>query len=280
MIDDLDEVLRKLLVRELPIKNGEVDIKFDQPRREWSARLSRPTLNIFLYDVRENQKLRQAQPMWETEIHPDGTATQKRKPFRMDLHYMITAWATEPEDEHRLITRTLMTLFRFANLPEDLLPESLLIQNKPISIMAAQYSELHNPTDMWNVLDNEIRPAISLIATLAFDPHQPYRVPLVRERELVVGQSRRPFADELDAPEDADIFWTIGGRLKSKKPLDPEQIHMTLVERGTNVLLTAEGCFTIGRLKAGAYTLEVTAGEKPPRRYSITVPTADIDLEV
>ena len=43
MFHDLDEVLRQLLIEEIPIKNGEVDIEFDQPSREWSARLSRPT---------------------------------------------------------------------------------------------------------------------------------------------------------------------------------------------------------------------------------------------
>src|SRR5512137_1156548 len=108
MIDDLDEVLRQLLIRELPIKNGEVDVQFDQPKREWSAKVSRPTINLFLHDVRENAKLRQTQPMWDLTQNPDGTVTQRRKPVRVDLHYIITAWATEPEDEHRLLGRTLM----------------------------------------------------------------------------------------------------------------------------------------------------------------------------
>jgi hypothetical protein len=43
MMDDLDETLRKLLLREQPAKNCEVDIQFHRPRREWSANLSRPT---------------------------------------------------------------------------------------------------------------------------------------------------------------------------------------------------------------------------------------------
>jgi hypothetical protein len=98
MIDDLDEVLRQLLIREIPIKNGEVDIAFDQPSREWSAKLSRPTLNLFLYDARENQKLRQTQPMWEVERQQNNTAVRHRRPARLDLHYMITAWAADPED--------------------------------------------------------------------------------------------------------------------------------------------------------------------------------------
>ena len=59
MFDELDEALRRLLIREIPIKNNEVDISFDQPKSEWSARLNRPTVNLFLHDVRENTKLRQ-----------------------------------------------------------------------------------------------------------------------------------------------------------------------------------------------------------------------------
>src|SRR5262245_35297622 len=114
MIDDLDEALRQLLTRDLPIKNGEIDISFDQPKRELSARLSRPTLNLFLYDLAENKKLRQANPgMWEIEHDSNGQATKRRREVRVDLRYMITAWATEAEDEHRLLTRTLLALFRY-----------------------------------------------------------------------------------------------------------------------------------------------------------------------
>src|SRR5262245_3184174 len=125
MIDDLDEALRQLLIRELPVKNGEIDITFDQPKREWSARLSRPTLNLFLYDLAENKKLRQTQPLWDIEHDNNGVARQRRKPVRMDLRYMITTWAAEPEDEHRLLTRILMALFRHPHLPAEVLPESL-----------------------------------------------------------------------------------------------------------------------------------------------------------
>lgn len=280
MIDELDEVVKKLLMREMPIQNGEVDIEFDQPKREWSARVSRPTLNIFLYDIRENQKLRQTQPMWENELDPNGHATQRRKPVRIDLHYMLTAWATEPEDEHRLLTRALMALFRFANLPDDLLPESLQGQGKPIPMMVAQYSELNNSTDIWNVLDNEMRPAISIIITLSIDPYTPLTVPLVTQREIRIGPSTVPATHRLDDETTSDNFWTIGGRLTSKKPLEVEKITMMLLERGEKVVVQPDGQFAIGRMRAGAYTLEVAVGSDPARRYSISVPAADFVLEV
>ena len=63
MLADLDETIRRLLVDELPVKNGEIEISFDQPRRDWSSRISKPTISIFMYDVRENNVLRRHQ--WE-----------------------------------------------------------------------------------------------------------------------------------------------------------------------------------------------------------------------
>ena len=280
MIDDLDEVLKKLLERELPIKNGEVDIQFDHPKREWSARLSRPTINIFLYDIRENQKLRQTMPMWETERQADGTASQRRRPVRVDLYYMITAWATAPEDEHRLISRTLMALFRFATIPEELLPATMPPQAKQIPIMVAQYNELQNATDIWNVLDNEMRPVLSLITTVSFDPYTEWAVPLVRSREITVGPSSLPISRRLDSRADVQPLWTIGGQLRSAKPLDSSQVRLTLVDYGEVVPLQPDGRFTIGRLRPGGYTLEVVAGSGPARRYSISVPAPDYVLDI
>lgn len=276
MIDDLDEALRQFLIQEMPIKNGEIDIAFDQPRREWSARLSRPTLNLFLYDVRENQKLRQAQPVWETTHNPDGTVTQRRKPVRVDLHYMITAWAAEPDDEHHLLTRALMALFRFPHLPENTLPESLRAQPVPLPIMVAQIDEFRSPTDVWNVLDNEIKPAIACVITVALNPYQPITGPLVRTRELRFGQAGLPWLQRLDT--EADRFWTIGGTLHSDQPI--EKMRMVLLERGDEVSLQADGRFAVGRLRAGEYTLQVTRDGEKPQQFKIQVPSADYDLRM
>lgn len=275
MINDLDEALRLLFIRELPIKNGEVEIAFDQPKREWSARLNRPTINMFLHDIRENNKLRQARPTWTTERN-NGSFTQRLKHVRVDLHYMITAWANNPEDEHRLLTRTLMGLFRTPELPDDLLPDSLQDQPAPISILIAQENTLRNPAEIWSALDNEIRPTIPLVITMALNPYEPITGPLVRERELRIGPSSIPLFQQLDE-DAAAYFWTIGGTLHSDKPL--EDMQLILVEQGLKVDLQPEGRFAIGNLKSGNYTLEVLAKGRKPRNFKITVPSADYDLE-
>jgi hypothetical protein len=276
MIDEIDEVLRQLLIQEMPIKNGEIDIAFDQPRREWSARLSRPTLNLFLHDLNENRKLRQAQPMWEVE-RDNGNATFHRKAARIDLHYMITAWANEPEDEHRLLSRVLMSLFRHPQLPEELLTEGLQNQPVPIAVMAAQSEELRNPADLWSAMDNEQRPSIACVITLALNPYQPTTTPLVRDRELRIGPSQNPGSQQLDTGVAVDRFWTIGGRLRSAKPLD--DVRLTLLEKQQDIPLQSEGRFSVGNLRSGEYTLEVVVGQQA-NTYQITVPAPDYELEV
>ena len=281
MIEDLDEALRHLLMRELPIKNGEVDIQFQQPRREWSARLSRPTLNLYLFDVRENLKLRHTMQGWDIERRPDGTAVQRRRPFRADLHYLVTTWATEPEDEHRLLSRTLMALFRVPELPTEILPESLLDQPAPISLKVAQPDTDQNLTDFWSAMDNELRPAIVCIVTLALNPYQPITGPLVRTRELRFGQAEYPAgAQKLVKPGGSDVYWSVGGILHSREVLDLTKVRLTLLERGVEIEIRPEGRFSIGNLEAGDYTLEVKDNGETSRRFPIKVPAPDYDLEI
>ena len=83
MIDDLDDALRDLLIREMPIKNNEIDISFGQPNKEWSSRLSRPTLNLYLHDIRENPTLRRDQNFAELERRPDSVV-HRRPPLMAD----------------------------------------------------------------------------------------------------------------------------------------------------------------------------------------------------
>ena len=278
MIDDLDEVLRKLLVRDLPIKNGEVEIKFEQPKREWSARLSKPTLNVYLYDLRENLKLRGSEN-WQISRNKDGTVSQKRNPVRMNLHYIITAWANDPDDEHRLLTRVLMALFRHSDLPKELLPPSLQNQPAPITIQVAQEADLEKPSDVWNVMDNEMKPAVVLTITLVLDPYEAILAPIVRTRELTFGQAAAPQqAQVLVELAGRSVYWTVGGELRSKKPL--ASLNLALVERGDIIRLDENGRFTVGRLRAGDYTLAVSSNGEVLKTFPITVPSPEYELEL
>lgn len=282
MIADLDETLRQLLVAELPIKNGEIDIQFDQPKREWSARLTKPTINLFLYDVRENTTLRQHQ--WEAVKNGRGApASRKRTPFRVDCCYMLTIWAAEPEDEHRLLTRVMLTLFRYPILTKDRLVGSM--QNQPFDVAAqlAVPDRLTNPAEVWSALDNEIRPTIPYLVTIALDPWTEVTGPIVRTFTLRTGQSRTlPLQPVLDADGVAAEVSYIAGIVHAKNG-DP-QVNIEVAVKGTGFLTTTdnEGRYILGGLPSGAYTLVAWPASGKPRQKQVTIPAAsgDYDIEI
>lgn len=128
MINDLDLTIHELLRREMPeIADDQVAVSFQIPTEDWASKLgSTPTINCFLYDVRDNPVLRQHQ--WEAVNgnEPGTKHQQKRTPLRMDCFYLITAWSpaderTRPFQEHRLLSDVLMALARhpILNLPPD-----------------------------------------------------------------------------------------------------------------------------------------------------------------
>jgi hypothetical protein len=282
MIDDLDELLRKILIREMPVKNGEVDIVFDLPKREWSSRLNRPTLNLFLYDIRENATLRQ--PEWEIQKGENGGYSKRRSPARENLSYMATAWGADPEDEHRLLSRTAMALYRTPTLPgpnvsKDMLPESLLDQPMPIPVRVAQHDHLTNPAEVWSALDNEMRPSVSCVITLALNPYQTFTGPLVRTRDLRFGHAvDLPFEERLDEAAGGDRFWMVGGSLQGGEGLDSPRL--TLVEQGRRIPLEDGDRFVVGNLQEGEYTLELAAEGRKPSQHKISVPSDDYDIEL
>src|ERR1700712_3673499 len=98
MIRDVDDTLKELLVKKMPIDPiDSIDVKFDMPNKEWSATVTKPTINLFLYDVRENRELRSNDRTITRTA--DNTGVVTRAPVRMVLSYLISAWTTDIADE-------------------------------------------------------------------------------------------------------------------------------------------------------------------------------------
>jgi hypothetical protein len=284
VIPDLDEVLRKLLIREMDIKDSEVDIAFDQPRREWSARLSKPTLNLFLFDLRENLRLRGAE-QFSTISRPDGNSEIRRNPVRMALRYLLTAWVKEPEDEHLLLSSALMSLLRNPFVPADLLPERLQSQPSPIPIEIATFHQDEGPvdkfTEIWGVLDNEMRPGILLTITLSVDPYKPQVFPQVRTRttRFVQDNSSASTRISVAAKPASKVYWSVGGTIKSEK-YTPSSLALVLVEKQTQLDLTDEGNFMLHGITEGDYHLDILYNKKVLKRQKIHVPAPNYEISV
>ena len=284
MIHDVDEVLRKLLIEEMSIKKNDVDIVFHQPKREWSARLSKPTLNLFLFDVQENLNLRTAE-IYKTVARADGTTEIKRNPVRMDLRYLMTAWVKEPEDEHLLLASALMALLRHPFLPQHLLSEVFNNQPARIPLVVATHTEKKGPedkfTEIWGVLDNELRPGVQITVTVALDPYVPVIAKQVLTRELRFMQDTA-IGDPLSPPStktESKTYWGIGGKVSSKKH-DLSTLSLVLVEKDLSMELDDEGKFSATGIEEGEYTLDILFNEKVLKRHKLKVPASNYDVEV
>jgi hypothetical protein len=273
MIDEFDEALRQLLMDELDIRNGEIDIQFKAPNREWSSRLGRPTLNIFLYDLRENVKLRQHSPQYAELGRGGGFVTQQLMPLQLNLYYLITAWANEPEDEHRMLSRALIALYRHPYLDDNFRIGDLRDQPGRIEILAAQPTMLTDASLFWSALDNEIRPAVVCQVTLALDPYTPFSTPIVSARGV-------RFEDEPTGSQEGwgREFWAVQGRLRGVTPM--RRVRAVLVEEDMTINVRHDGTFVIQGLLAGDYTLEVTLENQPPVRHTLTVPSREYVFDV
>lgn len=271
MLADLDETLRRLLVDELPVKNGEIEIEFDQPKREWSARLTKPAVNLFLYDVRENVALRQHR--WEQVANGDPrNASRKRSPYRLDCYYLITTWAAEAEDEHRLLSRTLMALFRYPILPEERLQGTMRDQPFEIQTQVAKADKLTNPAEIWSALDNEARPTVPYVVTIALDPWAAISEPIVRTLHLRAGVApalprQAPYLLALEAT-------TIGGTILDEAGTARAGIEVALKGTGYLTRTDAAGRFVLADVVPGTYTLLAWPAEGKPHQQEIVVPAA------
>jgi uncharacterized protein DUF4255/carboxypeptidase family protein len=269
---DLDETIRQLLISEVPLNLSEVDVSFDTPDREWSSRLSRPTVNCFLYDIRENIDLR-ATDFEMMRSNGKGTSTSKRVPARIDATYQITIWARAPEDEHQLLWRVLVVLFRNPVLSDDVLQGGLKNQIFPTPAKIIQPNQARaNPAELWQSIDNRIRPALTYTVTVPLDPDIVFTDPMVFTRRMrIFGGDGSPAAEAIQ----------ITGRVYPGKSPDSGVANatVTLRESGATVVTDSEGRFAFRVSEGKSHLTVVVPGGKEVQR-EISVPSANYDLKV
>jgi len=197
MIQDVDETLRALVRRDA-LNGGDVDIAFDAPTRDWSARRNTPTLDLYLYDIREDLVRREI--MWEEVRDPRGHVTERRPPARhYKLSYLVTAWTQRPEDEHRLLSAVLACFVRHETLPDDVLAGSLSGGELPVyTTIALPPPTDRSLSDVWSALGGELKPSLDLVVSAPLEVRRQERAgpPVLEQPRLRVG---RPDAEVEEA---------------------------------------------------------------------------------
>ncbi len=167
MIEEIDETLRELVRREA-LNGSQVEVAFDAPTKDWSARRNAPIVNLYLYDIREDLSRRDA--AWHPVHAGDGRVTEQRPaPRRYKLSYLVTAWTQRPEDEHRLLSACLTTFLRHESIGPAELTGALAAQPIPLELTVAQpLGPDRSIADVWSALGGELKPSLDLVVLSPF----------------------------------------------------------------------------------------------------------------
>ncbi len=267
MLSELDETIQELLIAEGGFDPAEVDVSFDIPNREWSVGIAKPTLNCYLFDIRENAELRQQGV--QTEKHGGNGATRRRPRLFIDFTYLITAWTRAVEDEHRLLWHTLTTLVRFTTLPAGHLQGALREHAQPIYARTAQPNGvLKSPGEFWSALENQLKPSLSYVITLGLERDMLPVGPPVLSTHL-----RFQLQESQEGP-----LW-FGGAVRDDDGLPVGNVMVEIEGHGFTAVSDGDGRFRLRVPAAGRYTLVAHHGGIT-RRSDVDIPATSYDIHL
>lgn len=271
MLADLDESLRELLQSSLRDHGFDrVDIAFDAPNREWSGQLSAPTLNAFLYDLRESSDNRRR--TIDERRGPNG-AFDSRPPLVLECSYAITAWTRNVEDEHRLLSQALAILYAFPRLPEEVQPARLRdgSQRFPITTRVGQ-ARGEGKSDFWSAVGGQYKASIDYIVTLTVEPGAALeRGPQVRQQVVRVRDR------DLPSVGTTELHRTTGLVVDASGEPQPDA-WVVLPEVGRHAVTDAAGRFLFDRVPPGTHLCRARTAAGDDGEVQLTIPGAAVDV--
>ncbi|HBY93085.1 MAG TPA: hypothetical protein DEP84_03825 [Chloroflexi bacterium] len=273
MFQDLDATLQAMLNDPAaPTELRNADVSFETPDKNFTP--AQVTVNLFLYEVKENRELRDPVPIFE---RVGGILVRRPPPLRVDCSYVVTAWsnqvgAAKTAEEHLLLSQTLAWLSRFPTIPAAYFQGSMVDQPFPPPLWIAQMDANKNSVgEFWSALGISPKSAFYVTATIAMDLDiQVEAGPPVVTKELILKDKEVPGAEER--------VYQIGGTVRDAGTLTPiTDAQVTLVEMGRTAVTGEAGQFTFLGLGAGNYTLRTTASGFTTTDTAIVVPATALN---
>jgi hypothetical protein len=271
MLADLDESLRGLLKKNLARHGFDgVEIVFDAPDKEWSATLSSPTVNIFLYDLREAIEHRPID--WVPQPGNGGGRRQLRPPLRVDASYSVTAWTRAVEDEHRLLSQVMAVLYAYPELPDEELKGTLReqgAQRYPLFTRVAQ-SRQEGKADFWTSIGGQYKASLDYVVTVSCESGT-----LVERGPEVRTQTIRLF-DRENRGRMTELH-RLGGYVRDGEG-EPVP-NSWVVAAGLGFAVTdPDGRFVFDSAAAGTYECSARGPDGSEGTAEVTVPTEKLDI--
>jgi hypothetical protein len=274
MFQDLDSTIAKILNDPAsPTKVANADVSFLTPDKNFAP--AQATVDLFLYDVKENRELRDPTPILEKK----GTGyVRKPPPLRVDCSYIVTTWsskngAAKVAEEHGLLGEALIWLTRFGTIPEKYWQGSMAIPRQLYAppTMVAQVDPNKNAGEFWDALAIPPRPAFYLTVTIAMDLGVEETGPLVTTHSsnaATTGDSGR------------ESWVQIGGTIRDLTGTVVGNALVDVTDAGLRTTSDADGRYRFLRVPTGLRTLRVVAVGFQPKTQPLVVPGLPEEYDV
>jgi hypothetical protein len=249
-----------------------VEVAFDAPARDWSSQLSSPTVNLFLYDIRESGDYRPTE--WQSD-RANGHHREVRPPMIMECSYAVTAWTQAVEDEHRLLSQVLGVLFAFPQLPEDALAGRLAETARRFAIEGKiGQPKAEGKADFWSAVGGQYKASLDYVVTLACESGVAYeRGPEVRTQTVMPRMSDGPASTIHE-------MHRFGGKVADAEGEPLADVWITLPALGLFAASDPQGRFRLDRVPGGTHALLARSRDGREAEAEIAVPGAVLDLRM
>jgi hypothetical protein len=273
MIRDLDETLRGVLHDPAQMPSfpelGAADIVFDRPTDPYNP--AKSTVNLFLYELRENTELRLNDPVIEIVNHQ---AVTHPAPMRLFCSYLVTAWPVGgvelPLQEHRLLTQVLRVLSRYPTIPPFFLQGSLIGQQPPLPMVTLHPDSLKAMSEFWTSLGNRMRASMTVTVTIS--------VPVFADvTDFLVTTHRTNYVPGQQPPEQV---LHVGGRVMDNTAQGIAGAMVDILDAGLRTTSDDGGNFDFPDVQPGAHTLRAVATGFAVKSQALTVPGSPEDYEI
>jgi hypothetical protein len=265
MIRDLSETLKAVLhdpafAAVFP-ELAAADIVFDRPLEPFNP--PKTTVDVFLYDLRENQELRSNE---FTVTKTNNQVVTQPAFLRLSCSYLVTAWPVGGAEialqEHRLLTQVLRVLSRYPMIPAAFLQGSLVTQDPPMPMVTLHPDALKNLAEFWSSLGSKMKASLTVTVTIS--------VPVYADvTDFQVTTHTTSYNTGPSAPRDKVL--QIGGRVVDLA-LAPIPGALVDLDGGLRVTTGSDGSFDFQPVNAGSHNIRVAATGFQPLTQNVTVP--------
>lgn len=273
VLGDLDRAVRALFERELADRGGEgVRVSFDAPTGAWASALERPVLDLYLYDVKESRDERRVE--WDEAV-VDGRTVERPPPVRLDVSYVVTAWADTCEEEHGLLSAALAIAYAHPALPDDVrtgvLAEDDAYEHELRVRVAQPQGEAHG-AGFWAALGAGHKASVDFGVGVWCRPGRAReQAPPVRTQTVRMAVHGRPAAG-------VEELHRISGTVVGGDGGPAANAWVVLPESGGLAVTDADGRFTLAALRAGRHALRVRGTTGAEAEATADVPGAPVTV--